>query len=96
MAEKFKPLIHYNSDSLHIKLRGGFDPEAATQLIRLIASYRRTFKKIFVHTSFLDSIDAAGTDAFKHGFALPLDDMDAVVFTGDNAERIAPFVWQVL
>jgi len=96
MESNFKLLVHNNSESLHMKLMGDFGVAAAGILMKSLQKYHQHFKKIFIHTSCLDTIETAGTKAFQHGYNLPDDDINEIVFTGEHASPIAPYVWRVL
>jgi hypothetical protein len=96
MESNFKLLVHPNSDSLHIKLVGDFDANAASLLMKSLQKHHRHFKKIFIHTSCLNTVETAGTKAFQHSYDLPDDDINDIVFTGEHAAHIAPNAWQIL
>lgn len=96
MGSNFKLLTYNNSDNLHIKLTGDFDADAAEILMKSLQKYHRHFKKIFIYTSCLNSIESAGSQAFQHSYDLQAEDIHDIVFTGENAEHLAPYSWQVL
>lgn len=95
MESNFKMVTHHNSDNLHIKLTGDFDTLAAETLMKAIHRDYKKFKKIFIYTNCLESVEPAGMQAFQQGYNLPLD-MNSIVFTGEHAGRIAPHIWQVM
>jgi hypothetical protein len=96
METNFKMVVHHNSDNLHVKLVGDFDGTSADRLIKLLDKYRSRAKKIFVHTGSLNKVESAGRELFHKNHNLPVETLTDLVFTGDHAERIAPYSWQVL
>ena len=96
MGSNFKLLTYHNSENLHIKLTGNFDAEAAEILMKSLHKHHKNFRKIFIYTSCLNSIECAGAEAFQNRYELPADDSNEILFTGDYAEHIAPYAWQVL
>jgi hypothetical protein len=96
MGSNFKLLTYNNSDNLHIKLTGDFDANAAEILVNSLHKYQKQFKKIFIYTSCLNSIESAGAETFQHRYELLADEINDIVFTGEHAEHIAPYAWQVL
>jgi hypothetical protein len=96
MGSNFKMVTHHNSDNLHIKLTGDFDTFAAETLMKALQRQHKNFKKIFIYTNCLKSVEPAGMQAFQHGYDLPFDGMNSIVFTGEHAGHIAPYAWQVM
>jgi hypothetical protein len=96
MESKFKMVTHHNSDNLHIKLTGDFDTLAAETLMKAIQRDYKKFKKIFIYTNCLNSVEPAGMQAFQQGYNVPFDGMNSIVFTGEHAGHIAPYAWQVM
>ncbi len=96
MGSNFKLLTYNNSENLHIKLTGDFDEEAAEILMKSLHKHHKKFRKIFIYTSCLNSIEFAGTEAFQNRYELLADDLNDILFTGEHAEHIAPYAWQVL
>ena len=96
MPSNFRLLVHPNSENLHIKLIGDFDASAATALLESLQKHRPHFKRIFIHTSCLNTIKTAAAKSFQHRYNLPYEDIDDIVFTGEHAGHIAPHAWQVL
>jgi hypothetical protein len=96
MQTNFKLIVHPNSDNLHIKLMGDFDTPAAELLMKSLQKHHRHFRKIFIHTSCLNTIETAGAMAFQRSYNLPDEGLSDIVFTGEYAAHIAPYAWQVL
>ncbi len=80
MSHSFRIFIHLNDDNLHLKLAGDFDGTAAQELLGAIGSYGLCAKRIFIHTSGLESIQSDGRKALESG--LYHVDRRRLVFTG--------------
>lgn len=90
MTESFKIIIHRNSDNVHLKLVGAFDPDSAHKLLNTIEKHRSGSGKIFVHTSCLQSIHLSGKEAFLDRISMLPVDRSHLIFAGENANQIAP------
>lgn len=64
MAPNFKIIKNQNSNSLHLKLFGGFDGASAFELINTISDFNKHEEKIIIHTDGLNYIDPFGKEFF--------------------------------
>lgn len=96
MESTFRMITYHNSENLHIKLTGNFDTLAAETLMKALHRHHKNFKKIFIYTNCLKSIDSAGAKAFQNVYDLHADDVNGIVFSGEHAGYIAPYAWQVM
>ena len=90
MATNFNILIHRNSDCLHLKLTGDFDGSSAWELINAMKTNNNRVQKIFVHTNCLKNIYPFGRDTFQKNLCDLRGYPNRIIFTGENAEQIAP------
>jgi hypothetical protein len=90
MANYFKILRHLNGESVHLKLVGEFDDQSARQLIQTIFDNQKTAEKMFIHTDSLDRVQAVGRAMFQTSFLMAEQPLTDVVFTGRNAQSLAP------
>lgn len=88
MAGRFQIHRHQNSDSLHLRLKGVFDEEAALTLMAALNENRGLARKFIVHTATLDRVLDEGAQLFRTS----LNSLDRsgveIIFTGKTAERI--------
>lgn len=90
MAVNFKIYVHINDENIHLKLSGDFDESAAYELITVLNRHCRKDSRTFIHTNCLEQIQPSSRDVLRshlvglNGKCLPL------IFTGDNAYRLAP------
>lgn len=90
MASNFRISTHRNSENLHIKLMGDFDGSSALQLLNIMKKANNGVYRIIVHTSNLNIIYPFGRDTFQRNLR-DLDDYPIrLLFTGENANQIAP------
>ncbi len=91
MAANFRISVHRNSENLHLKLTGDFDGSSALQLINLLKkSSGKGVYKIIIHTSCLNNIFPFGRDTFLTNLYPVNDQTPRLLFTGKNANQIAP------
>lgn len=90
MASNFKMFRHVNGDSLHINLRGDFDGSSAYELISALKKSFAAAHRVFVHTAELKRVYPFGCGVLQDKLGLPKEQMGALIFTGENAARIAP------
>ncbi len=82
MPERFQIQRHQNSDSLHLRLTGVFDEEAAILLVEELNRNGAGVNRIFVHTGTLDEFLSSGIDLFRSSLG-SLDRPGAdIIFTG--------------
>jgi hypothetical protein len=90
VASNFRIVTHRSSDSLHVKLMGDFDGSSAWQLLNFIKSSLGGVERVIVHTSCLRTIHPFGQNTFRQN----LPDLNIpcakILFTGENAEGLAP------
>jgi len=90
MASNFKMLRHYDGDSLHLKLMGDFDGTSAYQLTNILKKNQSGIGKVFVHTAGLKHIYSFGCGIFHYNICRSKKLVPGLIFTGENAEQIAP------
>ncbi len=90
MAANFKVSIHRSSDNLHLKLFGDFDGTSAHQLLNALKTNCKGVNKIFIHTNCLQQIYPFGCNVFHNHLNVIKDQLMRCVFTGENANKIAP------
>lgn len=90
MATNFRITVHRNSENLHLKLAGDFDGSSAFELLGTIRSHSRHPSRIFIHTNSLKTIEPFGLDVFHTHFDLLKGESIELIFTGKNADTLAP------
>jgi hypothetical protein len=90
MAANFWISAHRNSDSLNIELIGDFDGTSACELLNVLEENCDGIAKVFINTSGLKDVYPFGRDTFRNNLYLLKDRQFRLVFTGENATRIAP------
>ena len=92
MAANYKIFRHTNSDNLHLKLVGVFDGSSAMELANTIRNDMSRYNKIFVHTQSLSRVVDFGKDVFMRNCPSGNRQSGKLIFTGELAESLAPFV----
>ena len=90
MAPNFRIFIHRSSPNLHLKLVGDFDGSSAHELLNVLKDNCRAISRVFIHTSSLKHIHPFGRDVFHNNVEVTKGQSFALLFTGDNAEQLAP------
>jgi anti-anti-sigma regulatory factor len=91
MATNFKISVHRNGENLHLKLRGDFDGTSAHELLSALNKYtNHSTVRVFIHTSCLSMIYPFGLDVFHGNLSSIKGKSLDLVFTGENASRLAP------
>ncbi|NVL89884.1 MAG: hypothetical protein HWN69_02660 [Desulfobacterales bacterium] len=90
MASNFRISVHRNSDSLHLKLIGDFDGTSACELLNLLRENCNAAVRVFINTTSLKNIYPFGQDTFQNRLYLLKGLPIRLVFTGENAVKIAP------
>jgi len=96
MGEGFRVLVHRNSDSLHLRLEGDFDEEAAREVVGMIGVNGSGAGRVFIHTNGLARITPVGQELFQKSFPSYKRDRVSFIFTGEKAVQIAPQGYRVL
>ena len=97
MASNFKILVHRYSDNLHLKLLGDFDGSSAYQLVNALKKHSAGVFSVFIHTSGLKNIYPFARDTFhKNLYSLNHQFFGRLIFTGEDARKIAPTNSQIL
>ena len=90
MASNFRIAVHRNSNSLDLKLMGDFDGTSASVLLNVLEEKCNSVDRVLINTSGLKEIYPFGQDTFQNSLYLLKDRPIRLVFTGENASRIAP------
>ena len=90
MASNFRISSHQNGDNLHLRLIGDFDGTSATQLLNVLKDSSKDVFKVIIHTNSLKSIYPFGRDTFRKNLSNINHRSFHVLFTGENASKIAP------
>ena len=90
MASNFKISVHRNDENVHLKLAGDFDGSSAHELLNALKRYCHGASKAFIHTSCLKQIHPFGRDVFQSHLDILNGKCIPLVFTGDNADQLAP------
>ncbi|PKN30734.1 MAG: hypothetical protein CVU64_01940 [Deltaproteobacteria bacterium HGW-Deltaproteobacteria-21] len=90
MSDFFRVLVHRNSDTLHLRLEGDFDDEAARQVVLLIGANVNGAGRVFIHTNGLGRIFPVGQEVFHKNLPALQRDRVNYIFTGEKARQIAP------
>lgn len=90
MANNFKILIHKSETSVHFKLTGDFDGSSAMELIEAFKANANGVSRIFIHTNGLKEIYPFGKNILETNAGSLNSRPVTVVFTGENATRLAP------
>lgn len=96
MADGFRVLVHRNSESLHLRLEGDFDEEAAREVVFQIGANANGAGKVFIHTNGLGRILPPAQQAFHEGLPLVQRGRVSYIFTGEKAMQIAPLGHRIL
>jgi hypothetical protein len=88
MAANFKILMHYSSESLHLKLLGDFDGTSAYEVVNAMLE-NGGGHRIFIHTAGLNTVHPFGKAVFQNNFPFKNQEIE-VIFTGEHAAEIAP------
>ena len=91
MATNFKISVHRNGENLHLNLRGDFDGTSAHELLSALNKYvNQSTVRVFMHTSCLSMIHPFGLDVFHGNLSSVKGKSLDLLFTGENASRLAP------
>ena len=90
MASNFRIDVHQNGDSLHLKLLGNFDGSSACELLNVLQKHSNGFQRVFIHTDSLNNIHPFGLGTFQSKFNILNREKNHLLFTGENANWIAP------
>lgn len=90
MASNFRISVHRNSDNLELKLTGDFDGTSACELLNVLKENSDDVARVLVNTSGLKNVYPFGRDTFQNRLYLLKDRSFRLLFTGENATRIAP------
>ena len=82
--------IHRSSESLHLKLLGDFDETLASELLEVLDKNAFGVHRVFIHTGSLRSIQSFGKDSFYENLSQLNGHAMRILFTGENASKIAP------
>lgn len=90
MAKNFRISTHRNDENLHLKLMGDFDGTSAFELLNVLKGKSDRTSKVFIHTSGLRNIYPFGLNVFHNNLNVLKGKLAELVFTGENASRLAP------
>jgi anti-anti-sigma regulatory factor len=90
MAANFKIAIHRMNASLELELAGDFDGTSACELLNVLNEKCDGVDRVLVDTSGLKEIYPFGLDTFQNNLYRLKEKPIRLVFTGENATRIAP------
>ena len=90
MAKNFKISTHRNDENLHLKLMGDFDGTSAFELLNVLKGKSDRTSKVFIHTRGLRNIYPFGLNVFHNNLNVLKGKFVELVFTGENACRLAP------
>jgi hypothetical protein len=90
MAPNFRISIHRNSDNLHLKLIGDFDGTSAYELLNVLKKNCNGVCRVIIHTSCLKNIYPFGREVFRRNLSELNNHRTRMMFTGENANHIAP------
>jgi hypothetical protein len=90
MATNFRISMHRNCESLHLKLMGDFDGSSAHELLEVLKRNSHGIVKAFIHTSSLKDLHPFGRNVFLSNLDFMEGKSISMMFTGTNAERLAP------
>jgi len=90
MATNFRISVHRNSENLHLTLMGDLDGTSAHEPLNVLKRYVNRTSRVFIHTSCLRSIHPFGLRMFHNDLKVLKGKSVELVFTGENASRLAP------
>ena len=90
MASNFRISVYRNSDTLHLKLYGNFDGDSALQLVEKVKKNTFGLPRVVIHTGNLKVIQPFGRHMLEKNLFEPNRSPFQLLFTGENANRIAP------
>lgn len=89
IKEPFRIQHHRNSESLHLRLTGVFDGEAALSLMEVLNENRARVGKIFVHTACIERVLDSGAEVFRSYLSSWKQSGAEIIFSGKKGEEIA-------
>jgi anti-anti-sigma regulatory factor len=90
MASNFRIFVHRNSDNLHLELVGDFDGTSAFELLDTVMENGHGLRKVLIDTSGLETIYPFGAAVFEKNRSDLRGSSFQLIFTGENAQKIAP------
>lgn len=90
MACNFRMNRKKKNKNLHLWLKGDFDGSSAHELLNCLRDDCSGFHQVVIHTDYLKKIIAFGCVIFQTNYTGSSSQSGLVVFSGKNAEQIAP------
>jgi len=90
MASNFSISVHRDDKNIHLKLAGDFDGSSAYELLNALKKHCRGASRAFINTRRLKQIHPFGRDVLKNHLDILNGRCIPLVFTGENAEQLAP------
>ena len=85
-------IMYYQQESgcLNIELVGCFDDDSAQKLVDLLKKKAKGTSIVFVRTDRITEFHPSGLTSFRNGLAILKDLCYRLVFTGKEANKLAP------
>lgn len=90
MANNFQIFVHRDGGSLHLKLIGDFDGSSVHKLLAALKRNCHGASRVYIHTNCLEKISTFGQNIFRGKLDILQSKSISVVFTGENASKLAP------
>jgi len=90
MANNFQIFVHRDGGSLHLKLVNDFDRSSVHKLLCALKRNCHGASRVYIHTSCLKKISPFGKNIFRGKLDILKSKSISVVFTGENASKLAP------
>jgi len=90
MASNFVICVDRDDQTLTLRLTGDFDRTSANQLIEVLKGNRSGVTMAMIETNGLEHLDPTGKNMFQREIHTLEDFCYRLVFTGRNANQLAP------
>ena len=87
--DEFQVLIHREGSSMHLKLVGELDNDAALKVIDVLTRHYSILSKIFIHTNTIDRILDFDSETFKSRIREINSRSIPIFFTGEYGTALA-------
>ncbi|MFC1896203.1 hypothetical protein ACFL0Q_06025 [Thermodesulfobacteriota bacterium] len=90
MGSRFSIFTETGGEVMHIWLTGYFDESSASRLMNVLTENIDGVYRAIIHTGTLSAIHPSGRVDLDRSFSELRNKLSRVVFTGYNAQKIAP------
>jgi len=90
MTNNLKIIVHRDGGSLHLKLVDDFNRNSVQKLLCALKRNCHGVSRVYIHTSCLKKIFPFDRNVFQKKLDIMKSKSISVVFTGENASKLAP------